>query len=337
MKRFDCPNCGNEVHFESSTCVLCGQTLGMRPPGMEMVALAGTSGKDGMQLCRNADTAGCNWLASADNEYCTACQHNRTVPDISVPGHRASWMQLELAKRKLIYALDAWRLPRPTRQQDPERGLAFDFLAEVQNPDGSVSQVSTGHQDGVITLNLAEGNEAERAERKEDLREPYRTVVGHLRHEVGHYYWMLLVEGGRFLEEYRQLFGDETADYGEALERHYVNGPKPGWEQTFISAYASAHPWEDFAETWAHWMHIVDGLETASAYGLSFADRSLKIGNVYEATDITPLVEAWVDVTVAINSMNRGMGQPDLYPFVLSKPVVEKLSFINRVIHSAAC
>ena len=338
MRRFNCPNCGNEVHFESRACVVCGHTLGIRPADMRMISLTDPATDNALKICENSESAGCNWMAPQGVEFCTACQHNHMVPDVTVPGNRESWRQLELGKRKLIYALQAWRLPRPTRQEDPERGLAFEFLAESQNSDGSVNHIGTGHQNGMITLNLAEGDEVERVERKQDLREPYRTVIGHLRHEIGHYYWMLLVEGGPYLDEYRSLFGDETQDYGDALKAYYANGPKPAWEQSYISAYASAHPWEDFAETWAHWMHIVDGLETAAAYGLEFGDSASagSADNAYGATDITPLVEKWVQVTVAINSMNRGMGQPDLYPFVLSNPVIRKMDFINRVISASA-
>ncbi len=339
MKRFTCPNCSNEVHFESSRCVVCGQALGMETRTMEMISV-GAPAPDGTALnrCVNAVGAGCNWMARSGSNYCIACAHNRTVPSLSAPGNRESWAVLELAKRKLIYTLQAWGLAHPTRAEDPQNGLAFDFLAEVQKPDGSTELVKTGHQNGIITLNLAEGDEAERVERKQDLNEPYRTAIGHLRHEIAHFYWMRIVDGTPHLDLFRDIFGDDRQDYAAALGRHYQTGAPAGWQQSHISAYATSHPWEDFAETWAHWMHIVDGIETARSYGLRPSSDTQRDapGAIYTTTDVAHVVDQWVPLTVAINSLNRGMGQPDLYPFVLSKPVVRKMAFINDVIHAAA-
>ena len=161
-----------------------------------------------------------------------------------------------------------WRLPMPDRNEDPDAGLAFDFLGDVRRRTGS-APVMTGHDNGVITLNVTEGDDAEREKRRAALGEPYRTLVGHFRHEIGHYYWDRLVRDGGRLEAFRELFGDERADYGQALQRHYREGPPPDWQSRFISAYASSHPWEDFAETWAHYLHIVDALETARSYGIN--------------------------------------------------------------------
>ena len=343
MKRFTCPVCANEVHFENVACVACGTALAIKPGAFVMQALGDHSGNAASPqlpptLCQNAAAVGCNWLLpeGQGQGFCLACQHNRGVPD---PGYRdnlARWAEIELAKRKLIYALIRWNLPHPTRETDPAHGLAFDFLADSRNPDGSMTRISTGHSDGLITLNLDEGDAVSRAERRSALDEPYRTVIGHMRHEIGHYYWTLLIENAGRQDAFRALFGDERQDYAQALELHYTNGPPADWAQSHISAYATAHPWEDFAETWAHWMHIVDGLETARAYGIrlesSVAGRSLP-DDPYLVTDISGLIEEWVGLTVALNNMNRGMGQPDLYPFVLSRPVVAKLNFLNGLIH----
>jgi hypothetical protein len=336
MKRFSCQTCGNEVHFENVACVNCGATLGYQPETQLMRNVA----SDAQQvLCLNATQAGCNWLLpyGQTSGYCVACQHNRVVPDPGFTGNRARWAEIELAKRKLIYALLRWNLPRPTKADDAVQGLAFDFLADAVNADGWLVPVGTGHRNGLITLNLAEGDDAVRAERKSALAEPYRTVIGHLRHEIGHYYWSLLVEGTPNLDEFRALFGDERQDYTEALQRHYAQGAPADWADTHISAYAAAHPWEDFAETWAHWMHIVDGLETAQAYGISLNGIGAEaLSDPYLINDIAAVVKVWVPLTVAVNSMNRGMGQPDLYPFVLSQAVNDKLRFINGLIHAAA-
>lgn len=334
MKRFSCPTCTQEVHFDSALCVSCGTVLGFDPirgSGGPMSDRAGMLAATG--LCRNAQAAGCNWVAAPGDDFCLACQHNRLVPDMQVTGNPARWAQLEAAKRGLFYAILRWSLPHPTKQAEPMFGLAFDFPADARNPDGSITRFATGHEDGVITLNLAEGDAETRLRHQIELREPYRTVIGHLRHEIGHYYWQQqIAPGGPVLEEFRSLFGDERVDYAQALGQHYANGALPGWERSHISAYATAHPWEDFAETWAHWMHLVDGLETACAFGLAPALAT----DPYHARDIAPLVEAWVPVTVAVNAMNRGMGQPDLYPFVLSQPVLNKMAFINRLIRGAS-
>ena len=331
MKRFTCPTCAQEVHFRNQSCVHCGTRLGFDADTMEMRAVT-----PDVTLCANAEGAACNWLAvsTAPGSFCLACQHNHVVPDASMDGNIARWREVEMAKRKLIYGLIQWGLPRPTRQQDPIMGLAFDFLADRQGPNG-VTPVMTGHQSGLITINIAESDDDVRVARRTAMDEPYRTLIGHMRHEVGHYYWAMLVDGSPHIDRYRALFGDERADYGAALQRHYDQGAPAGWQQTHISAYATSHPWEDFAETWAHWMHIVAGIETAAAYRMSLDGRPVTEDG-YAARDVEPVVEAWVPVTVALNNMNRAMGQPDLYPFVLNKPVVAKLQFINDLIHGAA-
>lgn len=332
MKRFACPNCGSEVHFENFACVKCGVQFGVHPQSLQMHRVGA-----GNQRCRNARIAGCNWLTPQG--FCIACQHNHVVPDPSIASNTARWADIELAKRQLIYALRRWSLPHPTRAQSPATGLAFDFLADRQNSDGSTTRVETGHHNGLITLNLAEGDDVLRAAQKRDMEEPYRTVIGHLRHEIGHYYWAMLVRGPA-LATFRGLFGDERRDYPQALQRHYAQGAPVGWAQSHISAYASSHPWEDFAETWAHWMHITDGLETFRAYGIALdgpAGTTVRIDeDPYATRDVQRMIEAWVTVSVALNSMNRGMGQPDLYPFVLSARVVDKLRFVHGLIQAAS-
>ncbi|MEO1104394.1 MAG: putative zinc-binding metallopeptidase, partial [Pseudomonadota bacterium] len=212
-------------------------------------------------------------------------------------------------------------------------GLAFDFLADQTHPDGTTRQHMTGHASGLITINIAEGDDAERERRRTQLGEPYRTLVGHFRHEVGHYYWdRLVAPDPALLAEFRATFGDERPDYAEALKRFYTNGPRPDWREHHISAYASAHPWEDFAETFAHFIHMVDGLETAAEFGLS----TTTITDPYTHREVGDLIAAWVPTTVAVNAVNRSMGQPDLYPFVLSGPVRKKLAFLSRLLHAAS-
>lgn len=347
MKRFACPHCGNEVYFDNTACVNCGRRLGYLPERFEMRALQSTGGvatvlnEDGRSyaLCDNARHDACNWLVAGDEglALCVACRHNRTIPDLSVPANLANWRQLELAKRRLFYSLMRWRLPMPTSAEDPQKGLAFDFLADVTKGDGGIERVMTGHDTGLITINIAEADDAERESRRMSMAEPYRTLLGHFRHEVGHYYWDRLVADRGNTERFRQAFGDETQDYGDALRRHYDSGPPADWRDAFISSYAAAHPWEDFAETWAHYIHMTDTLETARAFGIVLHRPNTPAAasdglDAYEAPGAAELVNAWIPLTLAINSVNRSMGQPDLYPFVLSPPVVDKLQFIHDLV-----
>ncbi|MEZ5788202.1 MAG: putative zinc-binding peptidase [Xanthobacteraceae bacterium] len=352
MKRFECPHCRAAVYFDNTACVSCKRELGYVPNTFEMAALDPetqawkTAADDRLAClpCENRQYDACNWLRPAESgdRRCVACQHNRTIPDLSVPANVANWRKTELAKRHLFYSLMRWRLPIPTRKDDPEKGLAFDFLSDVVKADGTVQPVMTGHDTGLITLNIAEADDAEREKRRASMGEPYRTLLGHFRHEVGHYYWDRLVRDGGKVERSRQLFGDDSQNYGEALKAHYENGPPADWQTSFISSYATSHPWEDFAETWAHYIHMVDALETAKVFGINVHPTPGSGGrpqetevafDPYFVADAQALVGAWVPLTVAINSVNRSMGQPDLYPFVLAPPVVAKLQFIHEIIH----
>jgi hypothetical protein len=353
MQLFECQHCGNPVHFESVTCVVCGHRLGYLPDRTTMTAveadgIAWRALADGDRylFCSNAEDAGCNWLTPATDGpgLCRACRHNRLIPDISDPTNLLNWRKVERSKRHLFYSLVRWRLPTPNRFDDPNGGLVFDFLADWQNLDGTIEPVMTGHAEGVITINVAEADDAERERRRAGLGEPFRTVLGHFRHEVAHFYWDRLVGRGTSLDRFRAVFGDERRDYGEALAAHYASGGTANWQEGYVSAYATSHPWEDFAETFAHYVHMVDGLETGRSYGLAVRPRlrdgdqlSAEIGfDPYEFADPADLVEAWVPFTVAMNAVNRSLGQPDLYPFVLSGPVTDKLSFVHDLVHGRA-
>ncbi|OSP56680.1 putative zinc-binding metallopeptidase [Pseudoruegeria sp. SK021] len=340
MKRFSCPVCATEIHFDNSHCLTCGTRLGYDSARELFEAVSKDPQAAQAQVCENRAMAGCNWLVDpAHTPYCTACAHNRTVPDFDLPENNPSWRKIEQAKRHLFYSILKWRLPHPTRVEDPKTGLAFDFLADTVGKDGKAKQVMTGHADGLITLNLAEGDDSVRAARKQALGEPYRTLIGHMRHEVGHFYWELLVRRGGRIDGFREIFGDERADYGDALKAHYANGPVPDWQNSFISSYAASHPWEDFAETWAHYIHIVDASETAHAFGMSLRTlpgENIKVEiNPYVGGSMDDLLEDWVPLTVALNCLNRSIGQPEMYPFVLSKPVNKKLAFIHDLIGKA--
>ena len=354
MRLFTCQACQQLLYFENSRCERCGRALGYLPGADALSALEPAGGDAWRALarpdgpthrqCANATHGACNWMVAADEgtRFCRACRHNRTIPDLAVPENLAAWQKLEAAKHRLIYTLLKLRLPLASKWEDPEHGLAFDFKADAPEPEGP--KVMTGHDEGLITINVAEADDAERERRRAELGEPYRTLLGHMRHEVGHHYWNRLVRDvpGR-LEPFRALFGDEREDYGEALRRHYAAGAPADWRDGYVSGYAAAHPWEDFAETWAHYLHIVDTLETAKAFRVRVepevphGDRmAAEVDfDVYAVEGVDRLVRAWLPLSYAVNSLNRSMGQPDLYPFVLSPRVIEKLGYLHRLVRAS--
>lgn len=302
---------------------------------------------DGHQLykkCHNYDSESvCNWMIpeTETSEFCQSCRLNEVIPDLSIKGNHILWAVMELAKRRLIYSLLSLGLPLCDKTQDPGKGLAFRFLSDVTNVDGTFTRVLTGHDNGIITLNIAEADDGFREKTRLEMNEPYRTLLGHFRHEIGHYYWDRLVQDTQFLDGFRQHFGDERADYGDALKKYYANRAEANWQDNYISAYATAHPWEDWAETWAHYMHIQDALEVAADFGLK--GKSIRKG-VQFSKDIEAakpdkfdsMIEEWLKLVVVLNSINRSMGHQDVYPFVVSGPVIEKLRFISEVIASTA-
>ncbi|MBV9538688.1 MAG: putative zinc-binding metallopeptidase [Acidisphaera sp.] len=345
MRLFTCPNCSQMLDFENTVCEQCGHHVGYCPPAVAMLDAAHGSdlfgsGEDTWTLCANARHDACNWLVRSGDAgaYCRACAHNRTIPDISVPENLTRWQRLESAKRRLFYGLMRLRLPLPTRGDDPQHGLAFDFLAEL----AAGPQVMTGHDDGLITIALKEADDAERERMRAQMGELYRTPLGHFRHEVGHFYWDVLVRDGGELEEFRALFGDERRDYGQALREYYARAGHALMQNGFVSPYASSHPWEDFAETWAHYLHIIDALEMAAECGLRAAPDA-KHGpslsadlrfDPYRADSAQQLLDRWLPLTFAVNNLNRAVGQPDLYPFVISREVVQKLEFVRRLVRA---
>jgi len=322
MRAFTCPVCSQLVFFENSACLRCGSALAFDPEVRELVALDPDGGRP---RCANAALAGCNWLAPAPGALCRSCALTRTRPSDDDTEGLEDFAHAEAAKRRLLFELGEHGLPvEGWRERDG--GLAFELLSS------NASTVTTGHARGVITLDLAEADAAHRETMREQLGEPYRTVLGHFRHEIGHYYWPLLVESDpELLGEYRALFGDEREDYGAALERHYAQGPPPDWAKRHVSAYAASHPWEDWAETWAHFLHITDALQTAAAYGLHTA---LSAPDAAHA-DIEEALQHWLPLAIAMNQMNRSMGKDDLYPFVITQGVTDKLAFVQRAVRAA--
>ena len=357
MKNFHCDSCQQPIFFENVQCVTCQHTLGFLPDLMVISALEpsdadqwralASQGQGRLyRMCQNYHQEQvCNWMVPIENPelFCQSCRLNKTIPNLSQPQNRIYWQRLETAKRRLVYSLLSLGLPLLNKQDNAEQGLAFDFLADPEANFRENAQVMTGHANGLITINVVEADDAVREKTRLNMNEVYRTVLGHFRHEIGHYYWERLMRYSNWLAPYRERFGDEREDYNQALQRHYEQGPPADWQQQYISAYASAHSWEDWAETWAHYLHMVDTLETAVAFGLTVKPREPKapamqpdldiIGRQPESFD--KLLENWLALTFAINSINRSMGQKDLYPFILSNPVIAKLRFVHDLIHEA--
>jgi hypothetical protein len=346
VKTFKCGSCANTVYFDNVKCLSCGHALGFQSARLDLVTLApGASDKlreakrgasTLYSYCANAEHGVCNWLVPADSPtpFCAACELNRTIPNLSDPANVRLWGDFERAKKRLVYSL--FRFGLPVDASSTGRGsLAFDFVADAL----------TGHLDGVITIAVGEADAVERERQREAMSERYRSLLGHLRHESGHYYWMLLVDGTDDIAEFRQLFGDERDDYRLALNRHHEQGPHADWSQQHVSAYASAHPWEDWAETWAHYLHMVDALDTAatmkieprttSRYGADVL-RSRRHPDVYRDTAFQALIERWLPLTLALNELNRSMGHHDFYPFIITDQVVTKLNFVHQVIRKTA-
>jgi hypothetical protein len=328
VKAFRCRVCDQPLHFENSACVSCGTRLGYSRDERAIVPVD-EKGRyvDGHGsewfVCHNIALSGCTWLAPVDGGQCFACDLTRTRPNDEDPEGLANYPAAERAKRHLIVELDTLGFPVVSKNKDPENGLAFDLLSSVEE------NVVIGHADGLITIDLAESQAAHREKVRERLGEPYRTMLGHFRHEVGHYYEWQLVRG-ELLEPCRELFGDETKDYQAEIDRHYADGPPEGWETSYISSYATMHPFEDFAETWAHYLHICDTIQTASEYGLATVNSITRFSHFRDV-----VVGIWVPLSVALNMINRSMGHEDLYPFVIPDKVLDKLEFVAALAPAA--
>jgi hypothetical protein len=336
MRDFHCPNCGQRLTFENSTCLACGSALGFSLDDMALLVI--TTGDEGdkpgfvsardYELCANRHLAECNWLVPINNPggLCTSCALTLERPNDNDADGLAAFARAEAAKRRLVAELYEMKLPIIGRDRDPEYGLAFRLLSSAHE------KVMTGHDDGVITLDLAEGDDVHREQLRVEMDEPYRTLLGHFRHEVGHYYfYRLITPSSDYLARFNELFGDPDADYQEALDRHYDQGAPQGWQESFVSSYATMHAAEDWAETFAHYLHIRDTLDTCAWCGLAPASAT------FDRPALGPsafpnIIEMWLPLSWSLNMVNRSMGHDDLYPFVLPVAVLEKMQFIHTVI-----
>jgi hypothetical protein len=361
MKTFRCDHCGHPLFFENVQCLQCGSSLAFLPDRLALCAVEPIPGDDtGLwrrklprrrkvegrhyRLCHNhTEKQACNFAVPAEdpNPLCVSCRQTRILPDLSIPQNHERWYRIEVAKRRLFYTLAKLGLVAVNPPNGERDGPVFEFLAELPG-----QTILTGHCEGVITLNVAEADDTERVRRRLALHEPYRTLLGHLRHESGHYYWDRLilngVNGGR-IDAFREMFGDERTDYSQALDAYYAAGAAPSnWQAGYVSAYATSHPWEDWAETWAHYLHMVDLMETAASYSTrvvvpgSDADDAEEVANPFEGhiKDFDQLVEQWVPLTLLLNSLNRSLGQDDAYPFALTAGALRKLRFVHDTIHA---
>ncbi len=326
VKAYRCRVCDNPLYFENSVCVSCGTSLGFARAERAIVPVDETGRYVDATgaiwwVCANLNLSGCTWLAPVRGSACFACALTRTRPSDADAVGLEQFRLAEQAKRHLVVEMDTLGFPLVGKDVDAENGLAFDLLStsEVSSEDNVV----IGHENGLITIDLAETDDAYREKVRSRLAEPYRTMLGHFRHEVGHYYEWQLVREGESLARCRELFGDESKDYQAEIDRHYAEGPPAGWESEYISTYATMHPFEDFAETWAHYLHICDTIETTSEFGLA------TIGSITAFSSFRDVVTGvWVPLSVALNMINRSMGKDDLYPFVIPPRVVDKLEFV---------
>jgi hypothetical protein len=337
MRLFQCQVCDSILHFENRSCERCGHKLAYLPELSTLSALRLAEDAAWVALamphrpsrfCANAAYDACNWFVplGSDEAYCLACRHNGTIPNVSDPAQLLAWQQIEIAKHRLFYTLLRWNLPLKIRAEDPEHGLLFDFLADP--PETTGPKVLTGHDNGVITITLVEGRRRRAREAPQGMSEPYCTLIGHFRHEVGHHYWDILVRDGGKLDACRVVFGDDTEDYAEALKRHYAEGAPPDWQEHYVSSYATPTLGRISPKPGPTTCTFVDTLEMASAFGLQVhpnlhggAEAATKIDfNPYDATSIEQIMAAWFPFVLAMNSVNRAMGNRDLYPFVLAPP-----------------
>jgi hypothetical protein len=358
--------CGQVVFFDNSVCLRCGSALAFHPEHGRIHSLlpAEEAGRwilhddqnsnlkiiNTYRRCANVDSAAqCNWLVTGtldqntDVDLCLACATNITIPDLTQAGNAQYWQLCEVAKRRLIAQLLMLGLPVQTRQMDPLHGLGFELLRWQPGQDVPV----TGHKGGVITLDIAEADPAFREQIRQQMREPYRTLLGHFRHESGHYYWERLVLHSDWLPICRSLFGDERQDYVQSLQNHYNAGPPPDWQRHYISSYAASHPWEDWAETWAHYLHMADTLSAANQFGIAadelsiqtdpftiedLADLPFHTDDNELATTFLHRINQWVRLSSVLNVLARSMGQPDSYPFVLTVDSMRKMYLIAAVV-----
>jgi hypothetical protein len=342
MRSIACPACSSAVFIESLNCMVCDAEIGFHPPSQSFVVIEnGSDTIDGTvwMACSNRSWR-CNWLASTDepSAQCFSCRLTRRRPDNDDTIALEKLADTGVDKRRLLMQLMDLGLPI-TPFWEKDGGLAFDLLSSL-----SGERVSIGHANGVITIDLAETLDARREALRVRLGEAYRTMLGHFRHEIGHYYQGVLLDTDDLWAECRELFGDERASYADAIARHYRTGAPENWSESFISEYATMHPWEDFAECFAHYLHITGTLATAASAGVllqadkvdGHIDSDVEPSHSYLTESVDEMLEDWHWLSLLFNRVNRTMGMRDLYPFHIVEPVVAKLAFVHRIVVRAS-
>jgi hypothetical protein len=345
MQMFEC-GCGSTLFFDNSRCLTCKRETGWCPHCRSIVAVNGITGSYSCDRCKSAllkctnnrELTVCNRFVLMQPggkapAYCDCCKFNRTIPDLAVAGNAERWARLEAAKRRMIYDLDMLGLKYGTAAEGFTPGLVFEFKTDKIIENGqwqkikNCEPITTGHADGVIIINICEADDVERERMRVNLHEPQRTLIGHFRHEIAHYFWDLLVKN-RQEEECKAVFGDHTRDYAAAQRVYYEKGAPPDWQNSYVSAYATMHPWEDFAETFALYLDICGTLDTAQAQ--HFSDLPVP------AKDLKATLDRYTPMAIGMNEINRHMGLPDLVPEVFCCEVVKKLQYIHELVESSA-
>ncbi len=336
MLAFACPVCARLVTFESVRCLNCSSELGFEHADRAMVAISAAEAPAEWRRCANSVLAACNWVVREQGELCASCVLTRTRPNDDDDAALGGFAAAEAAKRRLLFELFDLELP-VVGWHEQDGGLGFDLLSSEHEA------VTTGHANGLITLDLDETDPAHRERMRVRLEEPYRTVLGHMRHEIGHYYQpLLLAPESAAQERCREIFGDDREDYQAAMDRYYAEGAPAGWEQGYVSAYATMHPWEDWAESFAHYLHVHDALQTAAAHGVHVDGPTLETADPvslastpeHAPSGIGAMLQAWIPLTYALNAISRSMGTRDLYPFVLGPQIETKLAFIDSLVRA---
>lgn len=354
MRTYNC-NCGQKLYFENTMCLNCGSKLGFDPASLKLLPISRTADETWIsppgtdkefKLCVNyKNSQVCNWLIpkQENEQYCEACRLNEIIPDLSKEINQQRWYKLEKAKRRLIYTLKILHLSPIDYRKDPVHGLAFRFMEDIKgwNPFSEevvkYEQIMIGHNAGTITINIIEADDDAREKIREELNESYRTILGHFRHEIGHYFWDNLIARTDKLDEFRKLFGDERNNYKESLSQYYTQGPRSDWQDKFISAYASSHPWEDWAECWAHYLHNIEILETAQHHQFGIytnldSSKTLDFYSWLKQQKFDHILEQLTKLTITLNELNRSLGLQDAYPFKHNQVVCNKLDFIHRIV-----
>ena len=347
MKHFECAVCQQQLFFYKSVCDHCMSPIGYVASEKELCAFKKQSADQWIPVSKSYQHASykpchnythyqvCNWMipSNEDEDFCESCQLTHVIPDLENSENLIYWFRLEEAKRRFLYMAQRMNMmPRPKKSEDDPFGLRFDFLLPEDD-----QPVLIGHANGVITLNAIEADVVYRETTRVNMGENYRTLLGHFRHESGHYYFALMQHlHPELIEEFRHYFGDERQNYSEALQTYYNDGAPINWQENYISAYATAHPWEDWAETWAHYLHMMETLETAYYAGIRVIGNGGYLASMdfkecpIGGQDVEHILANWVTLTFNLNALNRCMGLEDAYPFKLTEAVKDKLRFIHR-------